>query len=543
MKLKMSFDKTQLKQFFILHGEKVALGLFSLVFVWMCYSAYETRGYDKTPDDLKKRTEGTRNDVVGHDFDAFKEGITLPNPPYAEQSKVAMQPVNALPYMLDILPNPPIYENRVRRDEPKYLPARELQLAAGYGAVRLKKPGYTGKRWVVITALAPFGEQLAAYTEKFNNALTKDPKLDTPRYAKFEIERAEVSSINPDKAALKWQPLDVKAALIDDIKNLAPERPLVIDKKYGDVVLSRPVPPLLGKQPDESMAHLPEIPFQLQVADKDEKKVEAKPEDDIDPFKNQGEGAAFRAVVVGVAPAAGEQAAAEVIPFRLFRFFDYNVQSSRAYVYRVKLVLNNPNKGVVRRHLKDPKLAEGDTRDCPWSEPSPVAVIPHDYRMLAGDVKAPVGAKESQAKILIVKWEAPKGVEVAHEFGAERGQDLVRGTLLDFAEVEAAIPYPDKPETMNGKVSFVTNTLLLDMTGGELIQLDKLGGTTSARIRSPSEMVFMGPTGEIFTRSAVTDYPEYAARKPAGAAKKEKVAEEAAPGGEKQPSSSIFKLQ
>jgi hypothetical protein len=56
-------------------------------------------------------------------------------------------------------------------------------------------------------------------------------------------------------------------------------------------------------------------------------------------------------------------------------------------------------------------------------------------------------------------------------------------------------------------------------------------------------MVFMGPTGEVFTRSAVTDYPEYAARKPAGAAKKDKVAEEAAPGGEKPPSSSIFKLQ
>ena len=32
----------------------------------------------------------------------------------------------------------------------------------------------------------------------------------------------------------------------------------------------------------------------------------------------------------------------------------------------------------------------------------------------------------------------------------------------------------------------------------------------------------MGPTGEIFTRSAVADFPEYSARKPAGAAKKER---------------------
>ena len=147
-----------------------------------------------------------------------------------------MQPVNALPFMPGYaVQSTPVYENRVRRDEPKYLPARELQLASGYGAVRLKKQGYTGKRWVVVTALAPFGEQLAAYGDKFSNALTKDPKLDTPQYARFEVERAEVSSTNPDKATLKWQPVDVKTALIDDIKNLAPERPLVIDKKFGDV--------------------------------------------------------------------------------------------------------------------------------------------------------------------------------------------------------------------------------------------------------------------------------------------------------------------
>ncbi len=551
MKLKISFDKAVLKNFFVLHGEKVALAIFSGVFVAMCYSAYQTRGYDKTPQDLKMRTEGTRSMVVDHPFDPVKEGITLPNPPYVEQSKVAMQPVNALPFNWVVPDNMPIYENRVRRDEPKYLPARELQLASGYGAVRLKKQGYTGKRWVVVTALAPFAEQLSAYGEKFSNALMKDPKLDTPQYARFEVERAEVSSANPDKATLKWQPVDVKAALIEDFKVLAADRPHVIDKKFGDPVLSRPVPPLLGKLPDESMAHVPQVPFMLQTPDKDAEKKNDKPaEDDIDPFKNQGEGVAFRPVVIG-APAAGEQAAAEVIPFRLFRFFDYSVESSHAYVYRVKLVLNNPNRGVVKRYLKDPKLADGDTRECPWSDPSPVAVIPHDYRMLAGDVKAPVGAKESQAKLLIIKWEAPKGVEVAHEFGGppvpgekERAQDLVRGTLLDFADVDASIPYPDKPDAMNGKVSFTTSTLLLDMIGGETVQSDKLGGSTAAKFKMPSEMVFMGASGEIFTRSAVADYPEYAARKPAAAAKKSAdTAAEPVPGKEGDKPNSIFKLQ
>jgi hypothetical protein len=92
------------------------------------------------------------------------------------------------------------------------------------------------------------------------------------------------------------------------------------------------------------------------------------------------------------------------------------------------------------------------------------------------------------------------------------------------------IPYPDKPEAMSGKVSFVTDTLLIDMTGGEQLQFDKVGGSTSAKIKTPSEMVFMGPTGDIFTRSAVGDFPEYVARKPAGAAKKEKEPKSEEPG-------------
>jgi len=56
-------------------------------------------------------------------------------------------------------------------------------------------------------------------------------------------------------------------------------------------------------------------------------------------------------------------------------------------------------------------------------------------------------------------------------------------------------------------------------------------------------MVFMGPTGEVFTRGAVTDFPEYTARKPAGSAKpgKEKPAEDG--GGEKPPAGkTIFNL-
>ena len=86
-------------------------------------------------------------------------------------------------------------------------------------------------------------------------------------------------------------------------------------------------------------------------------------------------------------------------PFLLLRYFDYTVEPGKHYVYRVRLVLANPNyippagaaadagaQGVSNLkpgYLKDPKLAEKQWLETDWSEPSPVISVPRDTRVLA----------------------------------------------------------------------------------------------------------------------------------------------------------------
>ena len=105
------------------------------MFLWLCYSAYQTEGYDKTPKDLAdqaqstrprpwKTRRGTRSDWQ----------IKIPNPPYVKQVEVVMKPVDPTPFALATLFDPPIRENKVRRDEPKFLPVRELRRHASASA-------------------------------------------------------------------------------------------------------------------------------------------------------------------------------------------------------------------------------------------------------------------------------------------------------------------------------------------------------------------------------------------------------------------------
>jgi len=510
---KPSFDSAKLKRFFVLHGEKLALGVFFLLFVGMVYGALGTKIYDKTPQQLRNDTMRIEGEVTSAPFDPTIYDVVFPNPPYAVQAQVAMAPLDAKPFMLSTLFNNPNSENKVRRDEPKYFAVNDLRATYGTGAVKLKTNGYVGKRWVVVTGLIPYVEQLTEYKKLFDNAMFTKPELDAPQYDGFEVERAEIT---PGSSELAWQPIDVIAAIGKELKEFAGagERPIVVDRKFMEQFVCEPLPPLVGSQPDASMAHEPEIPFALQVKDKETEQKpaaeQAKPADVDNPLKQLGENFQPPAVqVIGPAAGSGTAAKPEVTPVRLFRFFDYSVEDMKSYRYRVKVHLKNPNEGVAVRFLKKPELADGKLRPTDWSKPSTTASVPTNFRVLAGEVKVPAGAGEPKGNVLMLQWVPEKGVEVPHEFGG-KGTEIYRGTLMNFADTSVLIPVPGKADTVEGTVSFITNTLLLDFVGGENVSLDK-GGRT---FKSPSQLAFMGPDGEVFIKTQADDAPEYAERKP-----------------------------
>ncbi|HEY5312776.1 MAG TPA: hypothetical protein VIK18_09660 [Pirellulales bacterium] len=499
-------DSARIKQFFVAHGEKIAFGIFGLAFLWLCYSAYETSGYDKTPKDLAETAQFTRTTVESQPWNPVDWQIKIPNPPYVKQVEVAMKPVDAKPFLLATLFDPPIRENKVRRDEPKFLAVRELRATFGFGAVKPKKEIPLGKQWVVITGLLPVVEQAQEYENLFNNAWYNNPNLDTPQWLDFQVERAVVASAGGGHE--QWAAIDVHAAISSEFDQFFQERPEVIDKKFQERSMCDPVPPLLGREPDESMAHPPEIPFALQVKDKDNAQKQPEPVADKAVNPLLGGNDQQRRVVV-IPRGDGKAAEAEVVPFRMFRFFDYTVENDRMYRYRVKVALKNPNLNVAKRFLKRPELAEGERRESPFSDPSNVATVPPNSRMLAGDVLAPRGLNEAKAKVLVIKWEAEKAVEVPHEF------ELLRGAFINFPDIETPIPLPGEPDkTAAGKITFETNTMLVDVMGGEPVTRPN-----ERPIKTPSLMLFMDPFGQLAIHAHVADFVEFTARRPPTPAK------------------------
>lgn len=159
-----------------------------------------------------------------------------------------------------------------------------------------------GRPWASVTALVPIGEQMRKYQAAFKDARFKNPETDFfPNYAGFEIERKEVTpgtpDANPDEG---WAAIDLKRALMEQVLNLpggwnGQYTPLVA-QEYTHPVLTKPVPPLYGKQPDDGMFTHPDIPMfdptELQAGMMGEGMMPAQPELPVEGDKPAAEGPA-----------------------------------------------------------------------------------------------------------------------------------------------------------------------------------------------------------------------------------------------------------
>jgi hypothetical protein len=528
MKMKMKFNSAAMKGFFINHGEKIGFSLAVIAMLYLTYSAFTVGRYDKTPEKMANDARITLDNIndPSNAFSPREHNIIMPEPEYAVQVEGAMTAVDATQFAMATPWNTPIRDTRVRRDEPQYFPPRELRLAYGFGAVGAKgeKAKYIGRQWVVVTAAVPFGEQLAEYRRLFDNSLFPDPTLDMPHYATFAVERAEVKPEAPD-APPDWKNVDVATIFEAADRDFAAERPDPVNKKYVDMAIADFCPPLVGKRLGEEVAHLPEVPLAISEPQTPGADANAQPAPVVAP----GGAAPARRPRLGEpsreepAPAAAAMPGAkEVVPLvstKLFRFFDYTVEHNKTYRYRVKLALNNPNKGVVIRYLKKPDLANGETRETDWSDPSDTVTTPPDFYILASDAKVSASAAiEPLARLLIVRWVQGEGVEVPHEVLKDRG------TLLDFPSVSASVPAPAGGQPHSATVDFITHSLLVDVMGG-----DQMIDPKGRRFRSPTETLVMGPDGQLVLHNSVLEGFKYDGNRGGGAAPK---AAEPEPGAE-----------
>lgn len=517
MKMKLKLDQETLKQFLLLHGEKLALSAAVIVTGMMLWSAFSIKPFDKVPGDLKGLVTQINAKIrqAHTNWDPNAEGIALPNPPYAEQVKVAMEDLQLERYRWPYSFNPPLLESKQRRGEPSYYPLEDLRVTYREAAVQMNKDKanaeFIGYPYLIVTGLIPYQKQVAEYERLFQNAIFVNPARDTPQYIDFAIERAEATSDVPDDK-LVWKAIDLTAVYKKmQLMAKGPEacRPELIEL-FGDSngILSR-LPQPVAADPDAAFAHEPQIKYEV-VGKEDKSKPAVQPAANA-PTVLERPGRTDNAQAVGqqAADAAKQPAAAgKAIPaYKLFRFCDFDVERLKSYRYRVKLVLANPNKDVKPEFLlpEMPNIGKTPDRETAFSKPSPGAYLPRDFDLYAGDVARPV-VGEYHGRFAIFRFDPAFGTRVGYIFGQNTptNKTFDRGTLIGLPAVPGN--YRNAAgQSKSGTVNFDVGVAIVGLTGGE--QRDVLIGTTPYRPKAPGEVLFLNPDGTVQFGNQVQDAP------------------------------------
>ncbi len=484
MKVKMSLDLKSVQGFLLRHVEKIGFAVVILLCAWMVYSAASgVDRYQKTPDMLlKQAAEGEQAIAKASPVEG---GLVLQE--YVSMAKQSRIPIPERPYVFTTPIDPPIFDRMGLRGPPPLLAVRDLKAAADYGGFQLvsaqaklggnqmgaqPQPGtpgsapaanfvqeIKGRRWVVLTGLVPIEKQVQAYLEAFRHAAGYDPSHDTPVYLNYQVERAEVAD-PAEPSTVDWK----KAQTLSFWKEVTKAQSEwsavggsdVVNPQFLNPRLTFPLGPLQGRTWSDqklagSLAHEPEIPVLTSfnpyggqmgsgmpppgpgpVAPKGggEPGKGTDGDDSLDPDTKPGTPGGQ------TSPLPGATSENKPLEYMLLRFFDFNVEPGRQYVYRVKLVLRNPNyipdarsEDAAATTLKpyqlkdlDACLAKSRILETPWSEPSPVVSTPHDTRVLAVSVTAKQGRVDPIGTLMVAKWMQRKGFEAFDEVVACRGQ-------------------------------------------------------------------------------------------------------------------------
>lgn len=148
----------------------------------------------------------------------------------------------------------------------------------------------------------------------------------------------------------------------------------------------------------------------------------------------------------------------------LFRYMDFAVEPGVAYRYRVKLKLLNPNFGRPLETVVDSSVIEGDLRDTPWSNPSPVAIVPETVAYFLQKIdrdphQLDESSRRAVAELEMFEWDA--------EMGTMKMDTIRVGSLGQFIgeTKKSLLLNVAKPSFKEETVTFSTDDMLLDAVG------------------------------------------------------------------------------
>jgi hypothetical protein len=183
------------------------------------------------------------------------------------------------------------------------------------------------------------------------------------------------------------------------------------------------------------------------------------------------------------------------VPYKLFRFTDFDVQPGHSYRYRVQLVLKNPNYGISADALATPAVKPEPYRDTPWSDASAVANVPPAPRLLAAGIDRPKG-KDPKGRVGIMTWDKESAVQLLYK------ESIDLGAVANFVKkkVEDVID-PSRRMRRDFNSDFVTNAALIDVHGPETVEAKPAKSAAaasrpgaeaaSAEVAEPAEMLLL----------------------------------------------------
>jgi hypothetical protein len=327
-----------------LHVEKIIFGALVLVTLFYCYTATSLPRISWSPSDLTNDATQANNTITNSTKLFSDLDKTLQ--PYDLRADDIRHGIPHDFYSLQSKWEPPVFSEKVRRANPALFSPSRLMVTAGVGGVLWNEDptifnggattmtsdrsgfgggatmGGTGmsagsgssvevKRWVMVTGLIPYKQQLEEYINKYSNAMysTLD---DMPTYIYFEIHRSEIGDNNANGQP-NWKKIDVRTQYFNNQRHWAGYGLDPVDIQYTlppydssrFPAMASPLPPLSNRIFGREAAYPPYIPvmadslqgnmienmkMQWQIL-KDQKPIEEKELFDVSSFSpRQGMG-------------------------------------------------------------------------------------------------------------------------------------------------------------------------------------------------------------------------------------------------------------
>ncbi|MCA9246737.1 MAG: hypothetical protein KDA42_06465 [Planctomycetales bacterium] len=136
-KMKLNIDW---KAFFLGHGEKLVVGLVSLLVVVLVWQAIQREGMPagQEPEDISSRTQQATQTIENTDPDE------APIPEVEPLGEGVIRPISLYGYVSSSRINPDVFEQRPLRGDPAMLAVSDLELSTGFGPFAVPDQGGVG---------------------------------------------------------------------------------------------------------------------------------------------------------------------------------------------------------------------------------------------------------------------------------------------------------------------------------------------------------------------------------------------------------------